>query len=44
MNFASNWVYGVGPYRVINVSCTHNATKNGVNYSVSSFSQISIPG
>ncbi|MET9252922.1 hypothetical protein [Streptomyces sp. NPDC003717] len=44
VHFASNWVYGVGPtYRTITVSCTHHATKYGVDYDTTSTRQIVIP-
>lgn len=44
VHFASNFVYGIGGYRTITVSCTHHATKNGIVYDTTSTAQINIPG
>ncbi|HYN93939.1 MAG TPA: hypothetical protein VES42_08835 [Pilimelia sp.] len=43
VNFASNWVFGYGVYRIITVNCFHHATNNGVTYDTNSSVQIAIP-
>ncbi|GLZ42837.1 hypothetical protein [Actinokineospora sp. NBRC 105648] len=44
VNFASNFVYGVGDARKIRVNCTHYATKAGEVYQTTSELEIVIPG